>query len=222
MIDIKKMVKENPHELVVRLKASDMEYWEAFNEQVIRNYLSKNSVYASKMNDKNIEIDEVYSNIYGRMIHKRALDRLRSEEAVIAFVLSYVRSQIDSAYGRRDKSQGGDGGCKKSHKEPVFFDEVGITQDKLENIPALEPEEFNDAQFLTYRNTREVFNMLWEKNPKRAMVLLLRYVKGLSAEEVRQFMCLASKNYVDQVVSVAKGDMRKKCLRVDDIIKGED
>jgi hypothetical protein len=60
MIDIKKMVKENPHELVVRLKASDMEYWEAFNEQVIRNYLSKNSVYASKMNDKNIEIDEVY------------------------------------------------------------------------------------------------------------------------------------------------------------------
>jgi DNA-directed RNA polymerase specialized sigma24 family protein len=64
--------------------------------------------------------------------------------------------------------------------------------------------------------------MLWEKNPKRAMVLLLRYVKGLSAEEVRQFMCLASENYVNQVVSVAKGDMRKKYLHIDKIIKGED
>jgi hypothetical protein len=56
MIDIKKMVKENPHELVVRLKASDMEYWEALKESVIVNFLVKDSIYASKIKDKNIDI----------------------------------------------------------------------------------------------------------------------------------------------------------------------
>jgi hypothetical protein len=222
MIDIKKMVKENPHELVVRLKASDMEYWEALKESVIVNFLVKDSIYASKIKDKNIDIDDVYSYLYEQLVLRGALEGLRSEDSIIAFILSYVRGYIDSFYGRRGKNTDDDSGCKQSRKEMVLFNDAGMDKDMLENIASPEVEEFNDSQFLTYRNTREGFNMLWEKNTKRAMALLLRYVKGLSAEEVRQFMCLASENYVNQVVSIAKGDMRKKYLSIDKVLKGDE
>ena len=74
MIDIKKMVKENPHELVMRLKASDMEYWEALKESIIVNFLVKDSIYASKIKDKNIDIDDVYSYLYEQLVlHCEAL-----------------------------------------------------------------------------------------------------------------------------------------------------
>ena len=65
---------------------------------------------------------------------------------------------------------------------------------------------------------RDGFDTLWSRNPRRAVAVLLRYVKGLSAREVKNFMDLASENYVNQVVNIAKGDLRQSVVSIKDAL----
>ena len=65
------------------------------------------------------------------------------------------------------------------------------------------------------------FNVLWQRNPRRALVLLLRYVKGLSAREVKNFLNVVTENYVNQVANIAKNDLRASALSIVDAIQGK-
>ena len=97
-----------------------------------------------------------------------------------------------------------------------------ISQRHQEPLGLQSDDDLSDSTLASYQNLRTGFDTLWEQNPRRALALLLRYVKGLSSREIRSFMDLASENYVNQVVNVAKGDMRIRCLAVTEAIGREE
>ena len=86
--------------------------------------------------------------------------------------------------------------------------------------PAAETDDddLDEKTMSTYEALRDGFDNLWSRNPRRAVAVLLRYVKGLSSHEVKTFMDLVSENYVNQVVNIAKGDLRKSILSVEEAL----
>jgi len=218
-VDVAEFARQDPVELIRLLKIPDMTYWEAIKNQILKPFLSFGTPYGMKMLDRNVDVEDVYSHVYEKMILKGALENLRDEECLVSFILSYVKSYVNSFYGRRVKTSDGDEWRSPCKIETVSLDVGDGTSERgIEKLPAPSNDELSDAAFLTYQNTREGFNLLWKKYPKRAVALLLRYVKGLSAREVCEFMDLASENYVNQVVNVAKGDMRRVYLPIEKIL----
>lgn len=218
-VDVAEFARQDPSELIRLLKIPDMTYWEAIKNQILKPFLSFGTSYGMKMADKCVDVDDVYSHVFESLILKGALENIRNDECLVSFILSYAKSYINSFYGRRVKTSDGEEWRAPCKIQTISLD-AGDSKKEcgIDKLPMLSDDEPSDEAFLTYQNTREGFNLLWKKHPKRAVALLLRYVKGLSAREVCEFMDLASENYVNQVVNVAKGDMRRVYLPIEKIL----
>ena len=246
---VRQSIENNPSKFVEHLKMSDMVCWEAIKTEVIYPFLNENKPYGKRIIDKNVDRDDVYSHIYEKMVIEHKLDNLRDKSQLCSFIIEYVKAYVSSLFERKTTEEySGDSGRRRRRKIelvsvesadetkdggieqiaqsnatfPTYRTVNGVISQRPQESSMLSDDELPDSRLSAYQALRTGFDDLWEQNPRRALVLLLRYVKGLSAREIRSFMDLASENYVNQVVSVAKGDMRTNYLSVADAIGKEE
>lgn len=227
------LIKGDADNVVARLKMSDMVYWEAIKTEVIYPFLDENKPYGKRIIEKNVDRDDVYSHIYEKMVVERKLDNLRNKEQLIPFIIEYIKAYVRSLFEKKARQieeiaiesvdDTKEGGIEQFPQPNTGFS----TYKTVNGVISQRPQEFNsvpsdgdlpDAKLSACQALCTGFDDLWEQNPRRALVLLLRYVKGLSSREIRSFMDLASENYVNQVVNIAKGDMRTNYLAVTEAI----
>jgi hypothetical protein len=208
---IRELVAQDPEEVVRHLMVSDMGYWEAVKKEIVYPMLESGTNFGQKIRDKNIDKDDIYSRLYEKMVFQGKLKALKNKKYVIDFIIQYVRAIVSSFFER------------KTSKKPVVIsinaggdDETGLSID----IPEPKPPSVSYEEWELREKVQKEFNILWQRNPRRALVLLLRYVKGLSAREVKNFLNVATENYVNQVASIAKNDLRASALSVVEAIQG--
>ena len=247
---IRQLGEESPADVVEHLKMSDMEYWEAVKKEILYPFLDEKKPYGRRILDKNVDRDDVYSHVYEKMVIEHKLENLRDKSQVCSFIIEYAKAYVSSLFDRRNPEDENGGGRQKRSRKivEVLIDSDDDTKDggieqiaqsgsngstyKIVNgvisqrhqepLGLQSDDDLSDSTLASYQNLRTGFDTLWEQNPRRALALLLRYVKGLSSREMRSFMDLASENYVNQVVNVAKGDMRIRCLAVTEAIGKEE
>ena len=244
------LIKDDADNVVNRLKMSDMVYWEAIKTEVIYPFLDANKPYGKRIIDKNVDRDDVYSHIYEKMVIERKLDNLRDKGQVCSFIIEYVKAYVSSLFERKpvvgedgvnrpkrprkvvlvsvesadDTKDGGIEQIAEPNADfPTYKNVNGVISQRPVAPTGMPPDDgLPDSTLAVYQALRTGFDDLWDRNPRRALVLLLRYVKGLSSREIRSFMDLASENYVNQVVNIAKGDMRTNYLAVTEAIGKEE
>ena len=210
--DIKDLVKQDSACVVEHLLAADMNYWEAIKKDVIYPFLKPSTTYGRRIRDKNIDRDEVYDYVFEELVIKQKLTNLRNKSYVLSFIIERVKTYIRAKFERKKNTCGG---SKESPKQstPVVIS-IDAVEGGIERFLPFEKDDFEENQ-IRYDYLHNSFGILWEQNPRRAIVLLLKYVNGLSAREIKSFMDLASENYVNQVAKLAKGDMREIFLSVE-------
>ena len=224
MPDIRALAKNAPDELVSKLAASDMAFWEAVKAQVLRPFFEGNAVYRRRMADANVELDDIYREVYMRMVPEGKLAALRKREFVCEDILEYAKAYVRAFFDHPDYSRPASRTGRPRKPQIQYRDpRPADGSPGLENIPEEPTAETDDGDLdektlSTYEALRDGFDTLWSRNPRRAVAVLLRYVKGLSAHEVKTFMDLVSENYVNQVVNIAKGDLRKSVISVEETL----
>lgn len=181
-------------------------YWDAIWENVVSPFLKPGTAYGDRMFDKNIGFADVCEYIYNKMVVKGKLRDLRSRRYVLSFIIEYVQ-----AYIRR-----------KCEYRSVQEDEslsIESLPGGVEHLLTVEEDDFEDTQLqYNYAYLRESFDILWQKNPRKAVAYLLKYVNNLSAREIKLFMGLASENYVYQVLHDTTEDMKKLYMSVEETL----
>ena len=217
--NIRSLVEQDPLDVVRHLKQSDMEYWEAVKNEILYPFLDENTTYGRRIRDKNVDRDEVYSFIYEKMVIQNKLEVLRAKKYILSYIIEYVKSYVRSLFERKRKDASI---CVRRRScKPTFveLDSAAASGREFEYylLSQQDDEQKTDTQCI-----RTSFNKLWDDNPRRALVMLLRFVNGLTTREVKEFMDLASENYVNQVVKLAKGDMQKTFLDVSALLNREE
>ena len=179
-------------------------YWDAIWENVISPFLKPGTAYGDRMFDKNIGFSDVCEYIYNKMVVKGKLRDLRSKRYVLSFIIEYVQ-----AYIRR-----------KCEYRSSYEDELISIESMPGGIEHLAVEDDFDEQDLqsNYDYLHGSFDILWQKNPRKAVAYLLKYVNKLSAREIKLFMGLASENYVYQVLHDTTEDMKKLYMSVEETL----
>ena len=220
--DIRGLVTADPAAVVDRLKEGDMDYWEAVRREVINPFLADGTANGRRLKDKSVSRDDIYDRLWEKMVEERKLDALRKPEAVLTFLLDYTRSFVSGLFEHKKDLVRPDGTLRQRRK----IQEVSVERDDdsddtresgIESLAQPSADEPPDGE--VYETLRRSFEALWRKNPRRALVLLLRFVKRLSADDVRAFLDLVSENYVNQVVNVAKGNLQASMLPVSRLIR---
>lgn len=209
---IRELAAQDPEDVVQHLMASDMGYWEAIKNEIVYPFLEPGTSFGRKISDKNIDRDDIYSRLYEKMVLQGKLNALKNKKYVIDFIIQYVRAIVSSFFER------------KSSKKPVVISLDAGGDDGVDvgvDIPQPEPPPVSYEEWELREKVQTEFNVLWQRNPRRALVLLLRYVKGLSAREVKNFLDVATENYVNQVANIAKNDLRASALSIVDAIQGK-
>lgn len=227
------LIEKDASNVIEHLLVPDMDYWEAVKVEVIYPFLDESKPYGRRIREKNIDRDDVYSHIYEKMVVERKLDKLRNKEQLCPFIIEYIKAYVRSLFEKKarqieeiaiesvdDTKEGGIEQFPQPNTSFSIYKTVNgvISQRPQESNTVPHDGDLPDAKLSAYQALRTGFDDLWEQNPRRALVLLLRYVKGLSSREIRSFMDLASENYVNQVVNIAKGDIRTNYLAVTEAI----
>ncbi len=201
-----------------------MVYWEAVKAQVLRPFFDNNAVYRRRMADANIQLDDIYCHVYMRMAQEGKLAALRKREFVCGFILEYAKAFVRNSFDNPDDSRPAARTGRPRKPQLILMEHHPADGGPgLESFPQEQTSETDDnglpeETLSTYEALRDGFDNLWSRNPRRAVAVLLHYVKGLSAREVQTFMDLVSENYVNQVVNIAKGDLRKSVLSIEDAL----
>lgn len=219
--NIKDLVAADPAAVVACLKAGDEAVWEAVRQEVVHPFLAEDTVNGQRIRSRNVDRDDIYDRLREKMVDGRKLDALRKPEAVLSFLRDYVRAFVSALFEHKKDLFRADGTPRERRSVQLVFaernDDADAPQDGIESFAQPAAEEPPEGE--VYDSLRRNFDALWRRNPKRALVLLLRFVKRLSASEVRDFLDIVSENYVNQVVNLAKGDMRTSMVSVAGLIR---
>lgn len=215
-VDIHLMAENSPLDLIRRLMDRDMPLWEAVKNQVLNPFFANNATYRRRIADVNIELDDIFREVFTKMVVQEKLLDLRNQKYVCSFILEYAKAYVRSFFEKRAHT------VELVYVNPIPDAEegrMGLNDYAQTPSSCLGDDDLTDEVFLSYKAIRDSFDQLWRSNPRRAIAVLLRYVKRLSSNEVRDFMDLASENYVNQVVNLAKGDLRTSVLSIEDTLR---
>jgi len=132
--------------------------------------------------------------LYEDMIGRKKLDLFRGEGSFAGWLKTYVRGYILHA----DPNKHGEISIEGAHQDENGEDEaLVIPRDDHETIRAE-----------AWRMTHWCFRKLWNEDPVRCYVHLLKTRFNLSSEEVRDFLEISSVANVDQIFSRSVKFMR--------------
>ena len=157
---------------------------------------------ADLMKRYSLTAGDLMGMLYDEMIGRGKIDLYRGEGSFQGWLKKYVRGFILAA----DPTKHGEVSIENAHPDA----EGGATEMDIP-VPAGKDIARNEVWMMTHWCFRD----LWNEDPERAYVHLLKTRFHFSSEEVRDFLDVSSVGNVDQIFSRNVKFMRKAWLKHD-------
>ena len=180
-------------EWAAAVKAGEDAGWKLVWEKVVEPE-SRANRSADLMRKYSIDVGDLMGWLYQEMIGRGKIDLYRGEGSFAGWLRTYVRGYILNADPNR-------------HGEISI--EAGNPADGVEAEPiAIPQEDLGTAKAEAWRMTLWCFRKLWNEDPQRCYVHLLKTRFFLSSEEIAAFLDISSPANVDQIFSRSVKFMR--------------
>ena len=176
------------------VKAGEDEGWKLVWEKVVEPE-SKSMRSAEMMNRFSLTAGDLMGMLFDDMIGKRKIDLYRGEGSFAGWLKRYVRGYVLNA----DPNKHGEISIEGAHPD-------GEGEGEAMAIP------FDDMETMrveAWRMTLYFFRLLWNEDPERCYIHLLKTRFFLSSEEIKDFLDVSSAANVDQIFSRSVKFMRE-------------
>jgi len=175
------------------VKAGEDEGWKAVWERVI-DPESRSSRSAGLMDRYSITAGDLMGMLYAEMIGRGKIDLYRGEGSFEGWLRRYIRGFILNA---------------NPNPNGEISIEAASDNEEDESKPLQLPNiDTSVIRGETWRMTLWCFRKLWNEDPERCYVHVLKTRFHLTSEEIRDFLCISSTANVDQIFSRSVKFMR--------------
>lgn len=180
------------HEMFGLLKEQDADAWRLVYEKSV--LVEARSLRSSRMAyEAGVTPEELLGILYEEMIGQGKIDLYRDDgSSLFAWLRTYVRGYVYRSVVKR-------------HPE-ISLDGVSEEGDEIP-IPVEDPARDRKDEWAL---VQECFGEMWNENPMRAYVHLLKLRMNLSSTEIMEMLGISSTANVDQIFARAVKDMGKK------------
>lgn len=184
--------KLSDHEIFGLLKEQDADAWKLVYEKSV--LTEARSLRSGRMaREAGITPEELLGILYEEMIGKGKINLYRDDGgSVFSWLRTYVRGYVYHSVVKRHPEISIDGASD---------DDCGIT------IPVEDPAKDRKDE---WDMVQECFGEMWQENPMRAYVHLLKLRMNLSSTEIMEMLGISSTANVDQIFARAVKDMGRK------------
>ena len=175
------------------VKAGEDAGWKLVWEKVVEPE-SKSLRSAEMMKRFSLTAGDLMGMLYDEMIGKRKIDLYRGEGSFQGWLRSYVRGYVLNA----DPNKHGEISIESAHDDS---EDGGEAMELPKEDTGLMHNEVWSMTHLCFRD-------LWNQDPEKALVLILKTRFHLSSEEVKEMLEVSSVANVDQIFSRAVKFMR--------------
>lgn len=176
------------------VKAGKDEGWKRVWEEVVEPE-SRSMRSAAMMRDYSIDPGDLMGWLYADMIGRDKLSLFRGEGSFAGWLRTYVRGYILNA----DPNRHGEISIEGAHPDA----------DGEGEAMALPKEDHETIRTEVWRMTLWCFRKLWNEDPVRCYVHVLKTRYFLPSEEIREILDLSSAANVDQIFSRSVKFMRE-------------
>jgi len=184
------------------VKEGKDEGWKLVWERVVEPE-SRSMRSAELMRRYSLDVGDLMGMLYDDMIGRKKIDLYRGEGSFEGWLKRYVRGYVLNADPNAHGEISLDGGRS------------GEGDDRSEKIEIPVPAGMGIARNEVWQMTHWCFRLLWNEDPLRAYIHLLKTRFHLSSEEVRDFLGVSSAANVDQIFSRSVKFMREAWPRID-------
>ena len=180
------------HEIFGLLKDQDADAWRLVYEKSV--LIEARSLRSSRMAyEAGVTPEELLGILYEEMIGQGKIGLYRDDgSSLFAWLRTYVRGYVYRSVVKR-------------HPE-ISLDGVSDEGDEIP-IPVEDPARDRKDEWAL---VQECFGEMWNENPMRAYVHLLKLRMNLSSTEIMEMLGISSTANVDQIFARAVKDMGKK------------
>ena len=180
------------HEIFGLLKDQDADAWRLVYEKSV--LIEARSLRSSRMAyEAGVTPEELLGILYEEMIGQGKIGLYRDDgSSLYAWLRTYVRGYVYRSVVKR-------------HPE-ISLDGVSDEGDEIP-IPVEDPARDRKDEWAL---VQECFGEMWNENPMRAYVHLLKLRMNLSSTEIMEMLGISSTANVDQIFARAVKDMGKK------------
>ena len=175
------------------VKSGEDAGWKRIWEEVVEPE-AKSLRSAELMKKYTIDPGDLMGWLYEDMIGKKKLDLFRGEGSFAGWLKTYVRGYILHA----DPNKHGEISIEGAYRDENGEDEAMV-------IPK---EDHETIRAEAWRMTHWCFRKLWNEDPVRCYIHVLKTRFFLSSEEIRDFLDVSSAANVDQIFSRSVKFMR--------------
>ena len=183
------------------IKAGDDVGWKAVWERVVEPE-SRSLRSAEMMKRFSLDAGDLMGMLYDEMIGRRKIELFRGAGSLEGWLKRYVRGYVLNA----DPNKHGEISIESAHPDA----EDGRTGMDVPVKPGMEI-----ARHEVWDMTLRCFYDLWQEDPERCYIHLLKTRFFLSSEEVRDFLDVSSAANVDQIFSRSVRFLRRRWLAHD-------
>lgn len=167
--------------------------WKAVWERVVEPE-SRSARSAGLMKKYSLAAGDLMGMLYEDMIGRKKIDLYRGEGSLEGWLRRYVRGYVLNA----DPNPHGEISIEGAHQDGEGESEA----------MALPKNDFEMVRKEAWRFTHMFFRQLWNQDPLRCYVHVLKTRFFLSSEEIRDFLDITSASNVDQIFSRSVKFMR--------------
>ena len=185
------------------VKEGKDEGWKLVWERVVEPE-SRSMRSSELMRRYSLDVGDLMGMLYDDMIGRKKIDLYRGEGSFEGWLKRYVRGYVLNADPNAHGEISLDGGRRGDGDE-----------DGTQGIEIPVPAGMGIARNEVWQMTHWCFRLLWNEDPLRAYIHLLKTRFHLSSEEVRDFLDVSSAANVDQIFSRSVKFMREAWPRID-------
>jgi hypothetical protein len=177
-----------------KLLQSDDEAWSEVSEKVVGS-IAKNKKYYELMNRYCITSSDLMSMLFEEMIMRSKLSLYRGEGSLAGFLKQYVKGFIYAA--------------NPSKHGEVSIDTPVDSESERSSSMEIPFNDISNSRKEAWHITHICFRKLWNLDPERAYIHLLKTRFHFSSEEIKNFLNISSISNVDKIFSRNIQFMRK-------------
>lgn len=189
------MTDKEWHALV---KAGDDEGWKLVWERVVEPE-SRSSRSAGMMYRYSLSAGDLMGMLFDEMIGRGKIDLYRGEGSFEGWLKRYVRGYVLNANPNR-------------HGE-ISIESSGDNTDGRDEGIQLPKEDREQLRKEAWGFTHWLFRRLWNEDPERCYIHVLKTRFFLSSEEIKEFLDVSSAANVDQIFSRSVKFMRENWVK---------
>ncbi len=176
------------------VKAGEDAGWKLVWERVVEPE-SRSARSAEMMNRFSITAGDLMGMLFDDMIGKRKIDLYRGDGSFEGWLKRYVRGYVLNA----DPNKHGEISIEHAHPDA----------DGEGEVMALPFQDQETLRVEAWRMTLYFFRLLWNEDPERCYIHLLKTRFFLSSDEIKDFLDVSSAANVDQIFSRSVKFMRE-------------